>query len=344
MRRIVKGFDDSFISNGNKNEADDVNIDYIFLFLLEISNRYKKISKHSQQIISQIINKYNKGSKVNPITVVANDLNNDSYQRFTIWRGINCRFNKGPRENKFYDIEIKYYKKRILITFSEKILDKKMSILFRKAKDSREYLAQSKFIKMLINEFKENHHQIYMYTLVIIDKQLQKDNIHELDNEVQTTFCYEGIQDPHLKSKSILPFSSGKVFIRLSSPSIITTKLSNNMKNKIINAIYSSGLYHMRIEKKSYLSDIAFEKLRDYMESTLFQNQAATTQMKHSKLISILSIIASFSAFTSSLSLMSTYLGTLSYQGISISVLLGLFFFIITFISLIYIFQPRAYD
>jgi len=77
---------------------------------------------------------------------------------------------------------------------------------------------------------------------------------------------------------------------------IITSKLSQKTKAKLINLIYNTCLYPMRENEEEKPSDATFQKLRDEIEDTFFAHQSAMAQMQQQEKLIVISFATLFSA------------------------------------------------
>ncbi len=92
--------------------------------------------------------------------------------------------------------------------------------------------------------------------------------------------------------------------MRVSGPSIITTKMSSIMKAKLINLIYESALYKMReSERKNRYKRPCkrvfgenYEYLRNYIAQIFFSIESGSSQIEMTSSFQILSYISAFGA------------------------------------------------
>ncbi|MBU4077263.1 MAG: hypothetical protein KKI06_11275, partial [Euryarchaeota archaeon] len=135
-------------------------------------------------------------------------------------------------EKEKADIEVKYYKERIIIKVKTRCEGKDLNKLFKQAKSKREILLkndlvsltniQNKLRKLCIDDrCRKCIQTVYQYPLIVIEEEYHKLSVFDFDDEAITTFFYEIPDVGNMKRYAFLPFKYEKVLMRVSGPSII---------------------------------------------------------------------------------------------------------------------------
>jgi hypothetical protein len=152
---------------------------------------------------------------------------------------------------------------------------------------------------------------VYMYPLIEVDKEYQRAEFDSEDDAI-TTFFYE-IPDVGYNNRFLLifPYKYRKVLMRVSGPSVMTTKMSDIMRSKLINMLYESALYKMRESEResNYCTDCKkifgsnYEYLRKYIAEIFFSIESGSSGIETGSKFEILSFISAFGALASILAI-----------------------------------------
>jgi len=259
-------------------------IEYYFLFLIAEKNNagYDQVYEEAIEILKKYLSDWNL-------------IESGGYEEWTKWKRNDVKLDK-----EIFTAEIDYYKKRIFIKFNETVNSEDFRELFKRARETRKKIENSTLIKELKVKFsnKKCIKKLFLYPFIHMKKDFKPKDLETLSDETQTTFFYE-----ILDSTNRVFLFPKKALIRLSRPSIISTEISENTKNKLINSIYTSCLYRMREKNESMPSDDTFREIRNFIENIFYQNQASIAQIEESKFIKLLSIIGAISAMAGIFSL-----------------------------------------
>lgn len=143
---------------------------------------------------------------------------------------------------------------------------------------------------------------LYQYPLIEIEKDYKVADFN-LEDEAITTFFYE---IPHVGDINrffmIFPVKYKKVLMRVSGPSIMTTKMSDIMRAKLINLLYESALYKMRESERENCKECKkifgsnYEYLRKYIAEIFFSIESESSGIEMASSVQILSFIMAFGA------------------------------------------------
>ncbi len=146
-----------------------------------------------------------------------------------------------------------------------------------------------------------------MYPLIEVEKDYKLADF-DLEDEARTTFFYEipDVGDIN-RFLIIFPIKYRKVLMRVSGPSVMTTKMSDIMRSKLINMLYESALYKMReSERKTNYSKECkkvfgsnYEYLRKYIAEIFFSIESGSSGIESGSSFQILSFISAFGALAS---------------------------------------------
>jgi len=185
--------------------------------------------------------------------------------------------------------------------------------LFKQARKEREKLLDNELVNliniqdMLCNIRDEIGNEciksVYQYPLIEIEKLYTPTEI-DLEDEAITSFFYL-IPDVGASNRRFInfPVKYNAVLVRVSGPSIMTTKMSTIMRAKLINLLYESALYKMRVsERKSNLPckkiyGENYEYLRNYIAQTFFNIESESSGIETGPRFQVLSFPSAFGAF-----------------------------------------------
>ena len=286
---------------------------YYFLYLLEPTEPYReKFDK-----LSDIVRK-----KTDNLKKIFNlDINGEPPSNPEEW----CKLtgvielpkpdNNEDDEKEKADIEVKYYKERIIIKVKIKCEGEDLNKLFKQAKHKRKILLENDLVsltkiqnelsKLCIDDIGRKCIQsVYQYPLIEVEKDYELFDL-DLEDEAITTFFYE-IPDVGDTNRFLLifPVKYKKVLMRVSGPSVVTTKMSGIMRAKLINLLYESALYKMRESERkgNYCEECKnifgsdYEYLRKYIAEIFFSIESGTSGIESGSSFQILSFISAFGA------------------------------------------------
>ncbi len=204
--------------------------------------------------------------------------------------------------------EAKYYKERIILKVETECEGKDLNELFKQIKTKRRILLSNKMVNLnyaqdnlckLYNNNKACIRSVYLYPLITIEEDYDELYRSDFDDEAITTFFYEIPDVGNVIRCAFLPFGYKKVLMRVSGPSIITTKMSPIMKAKLINLIYESALYKMREYERNNryqpckeISGENYEYLRNYIAETFFTIESGISSIEMTSSLQMLSYIS----------------------------------------------------
>jgi hypothetical protein len=274
----------------------DVKVIFYYLFILDGKGKknYDAISKDARDVIKECYH---------PDQQSIEDNVHDKYCTFS--------FNQKPRINKngIFLNNIKHYKVRIIFTSEGILSGDNLSDIFAQIRSRLKEIEEEKVFKKYIDCLKLQPHisDVCQYPLVEILKDYSASDFKNLvkTDEAITTFCYE-VPD-YRKEKTagqkviqkLFSPMIGKVFVRLSRPSVIVTKMSDFMRMEVINIIYDTCLYDLRKNKRDKPDEITFKKMKDSLGQNLFNNEISTTNLEINRLLDILSYMMSLGAIAS---------------------------------------------
>lgn len=207
------------------------------------------------------------------------------------------------------DAEVKYYKERIILRVKAKFNTKDLNNLFKEAKNKRGDLLKNELVNLKniqkqLNDLCKCIQSAYLYILIEIEKEYKLTDF-DLEDEAVTTFFYE-IPDVGDINRifAIFPVKYKKVLMRVSGPSVMTTKMSGIMRAKLINLLYESALYKMRESEREsnyckeckYIFGSNYEYLRKYIAEIFFGIESGSSGIETGSSFQILSFISAFGA------------------------------------------------
>jgi hypothetical protein len=259
------------------------------------------------------------------------------------------------------EAKIKYYKERIILTINTNFDDKDIHILFKQAKIKRDTLLENDLVCLdgiqnkLCSLCKDSIQSVYLYPLIEIDKLYTPKDQEEFfsNDEAITTFYYEipDVGNMHY-ALPFFPSKYEKVLMRVSGPSIITTKICNIMRAKLINLIYESALYRMReCEKKNRNSPLCkqvlgddYEYLRNYIAQTFFSVESEASQIEMTSSLQILSYISAFGALAGIIAISYAMLYILPLPLEQLKTIAAIILFILTICMLLVVTKNKIFN
>lgn len=288
-------------------------VTYYFLYLLEPTEPYREkfgdlsnVVRNRTENLKRIFNLDIDGEQVS---------DPEKWCKLTGVIEIPNHDNNEDDEKEKADIEVKYYKERIIIKVKTRCEGKDLNKLFKQAKSKREILLkndlvsltniQNKLRKLCIDDRGRKCIQsVYQYPLIEVEKEYERLDF-DLEDEAITTFFYE-IPDVGDINRLFLifPVKYKKVLMRVSGPSVVTTKMSGIMRAKLINLLYESALYKMRESERkcNYCKECKnifgsnYEYLRKYIAAIFFSIESGSSGIETGSSFQILSFISAFGA------------------------------------------------
>lgn len=271
-----------------------VNVTYYFLYLLEATDSYREKFDEMSEIVrakTDNLKKIYRGFDGKPVD------NPEEWCKLT-----------GTIDGDI--AEVKYYKERIILKVKTKCKSKDLNELFKQAKIKRRGLLKNELVNLeniqrqlrdICNDYIKS---VYLYPLIEIERDYKVTDFN-LEDEAITTFFYE-IPDVGDINRffMIFPVKYKKVLMRVSGPSIMTTKMSDIMRAKLINLLYESALYKMRESEResNYCKECKkifgnnYEYLRNYIAEIFFSIESESSGIEMASSVQILSFIMAFGA------------------------------------------------
>ena len=190
---------------------------------------------------------------------------------------------------KSADLRTLFKESRILRSKVENFLENKDSILDLERR-AEEYIKKNPKIKSL---------EFYKYYLIEIEKDYRPKYVEQINKELRTTFFYE-IIDPY--PRTVIPHRNYGI-LRVSRPSIITTKMSKETISRLLQAIYHSCLHKMREKRIRKIDEEIFGDMRNFIEDIFYRKQAEASQIDERHFVSLLTIIAGMGSIAAVLGL-----------------------------------------
>jgi len=200
-----------------------------------------------------------------------------------------------------YSALIKHYKMRVIWEIEGKAEGIDLAELFSDARGKRK-----KFNKQL-EEFKKKFtdvslkyiNGVFDYLLIEVEKDYESNDFEDLKEEALTTFFYEVPDHWRGREKAIeqiRDFLRGSLFvpktiIRLSRPSVITSKMSSFLRAELINILYDVCLYPQRENDCEKITDKMYTTMKQYLGQVLFNAEMSITNAELTKSIHSLSIL-----------------------------------------------------
>ena len=267
-------------------------ITFYFLYLLEPTEEYReKYSELSKNVLKGT------GHIRKLFDLQDQEINNPEENNPEKW----CKLDTYICD---YKTEVKYYKERIILTIHTEFDTECLNELFKHAKNKRENFLENDLVRLdslqekICSQCEGCIRSVYLYPLIEIDKDYERTDF-DLNDEAITTFFYEIPDVGNTEKIFFFSYKYKNVLVRVSGPSIITTKLSPIMKAKLINLIYESALYKMReTERKNgyepckKISGENFEYLRNYIAQIFFSVESGASQIGMTSNFQLLSYIS----------------------------------------------------
>jgi len=249
---------------------------------------YNKISEEAREVIRSVF-----CDTFNFVPEPGSDASNHE-----IWYTLKGKIDKS-------DTVIRHYKMRIILEIEKQYCDDSLASLFLKARQERGELAEQQ-LGTLIESLrkKDSIDQIFKYPLIEVLKDYNPEYFKTFGLEPITTFFYE-VPDYRFKRslQKIIPIATPKTIIRLSRPSVITSKMSDFMRTEVINIIYDTCLYDQREKSRLGIDDNTFRRMKEYFGNILFNTETLITNVEITKSLHTLSLLMSLGALAAILAI-----------------------------------------
>jgi hypothetical protein len=278
---------------------DSVKVKFYFLFLIKGKDakgeekHYNEISEEARRTTKSVFPDFK------PVTY-RNAANHEE------WYILEGRFEATP-------VRLKHYKMRIILEIEESSTETTLDKIFAESRNKR---GKFKPLVAKITESFDSHKktelnficQVYNYLLVEVEQDYKPKDYESLKEEALTTFFYE-VPDSRrrgqkllqrLKSSLLGPFLIPKTIIRLSRPSVITSRMSTFMRAEVINILYDKALYELRSGKPSLtkerttdklqIDEDTFSNMKEYLGKVLFDTEMSSANTEISRSVNILSV------------------------------------------------------
>lgn len=200
-----------------------------------------------------------------------------------------------------YDTLIKHYKMRIIWEIKGKTEGRNLAELFSDAREKRKKFNEQleEFKKKFTDESLTYINGVFDYLLIEVGRDYTPKDFKDLEEEALTTFFYEVPDHRREREKTIERIGdllSGSLFIpktiiRLSRPSVITSKMSFFLRAEVINILYDVCLYPKREENCEKITDKMYTTMKQYLGQVLFNTEMSITNTELTKSIHGLSIL-----------------------------------------------------
>jgi hypothetical protein len=206
------------------------------------------------------------------------------------------------------NIKIKHFKVRIIIEVTRAYEDTDFVVLFKKAREGREIIKKDDLIKNILGITIPDHvKKIYSFPFIQIDKEYKSSDFDKLGDESITSFSYEVHDARRENILSLFFWRPKKTLLRISRPSIITTKMSNFMQAEIINIVHETCLTSLRKTDSTEPSEKIFQKMRKYIGTVLFEHEEIVAEAELARSVNTLSIIVIFGAIAGIIAIISIF-------------------------------------
>lgn len=212
-----------------------------------------------------------------------------------------------------YDTLIKHYKMRIIWEIKGETEGRDLAELFSDARGKR------KTFNKQLEEFKEKFtdvslkyiNGVFDCLLIEVEKDYESKDFEDLKEEALTTFFYEVPDHRRRREKAIERLGDllrgslfiPKTIIRLSRPSVITSKMSSFLRAEVINILYDVCLYPQREGDCEKITDKMFVNMKQYLGQVLFNTEMSITNVELTKSIHGLSILMATGAIAAILAI-----------------------------------------
>lgn len=285
-------------SSSKLKNSEKANFFFLFLIKEKISKSQKDyggISKEARQIIKSTFPRFKNVSG-----------NRKDHENWYMLQGQLCGYNA----------LIKHYKMRVIWEIEGKAEGRDLAELFSDARRKRK-----EFNKQL-EEFKKKFtdmslkciNGVFDYLLIEVEKDYGSNDFEDLKEEALTTFFYEVPDHRREREKTrerirdLLRGLRGSLFIpktiiRLSRPSVITSKMSSFLRAEVINILYDVCLYPQRQENCERITEEMFVTMKQYLGQVLFNAEMSITNVELTKSIHGLSILMATGAIAAILAI-----------------------------------------
>lgn len=215
-------------------------------------------------------------------------VNIDNHEAFAVWEG---HFESAGRR---FTVALRHFKVRIFVELATpEDQGGGRSIghgeIFEVARQVRSIVEGTDIVTRLIDILARaaGFQGLYSYFFVELPEyaspwlRVARRDPRRLEFELATSFFYE-VLDPEGRDWKGSP---RVLLIRLSHPSMVTTKMSSVTRMRLINLVYTSFLYSMRDRKKVQPDELAFKSLRMAVEGDFSDRQSDLAQERQQALL-----------------------------------------------------------
>jgi hypothetical protein len=270
-------------SSSKLKNSEKANFFFLFLIKEKISKSQKDyggISKEARQIIKSTFPRFKNVSG-----------SRKDHENWYILQGQLCGYNA----------LIKHYKMRVIWEIEGKAEGRDLAELFSDARGKRKEFNKQleEFKKKFTDVSLECINGVFDYLLIEVEKDYGSNDFEDLKEEALTTFFYEvpdhrrGREKTRERIRDLLRGSLfiPKTIIRLSRPSVITSKMSSFLKAEVINILYDVCLYPQRENDCEEITDEMYTTMKKYLGQVLFNAEMSITNVELTKSIHSLSIL-----------------------------------------------------
>lgn len=198
---------------------------------------------------------------------------------------------------------IKHYKMRIIWEIKRETEGSNLAELFSDARRKRKKFDDQ--LKTFKDKFKDEHleyiNDVFDYLLIEVEKDYESNDFKDLEEEALTTFFYEVPDRRRGREKTverIIDLLCGlcgslfipKTIIRLSRPSVTTSKMSSSLRAEVINILYDACLYPKRDKGCEEITEKMYTTMK-HLGQVLFNTEMSITNTELTKSIHALSIL-----------------------------------------------------
>ena len=274
------------LSSNMSKSSEEVNFNFLFLIKEKAgvtSKNYDRISEEARKIIISAFQDFK------PVSG-----NIDDHESWYKLEGELCGYNTF----------IKHFKMRVIWEIKGKAEGNDLAELFSYARGKRKVFDQQleEFKKRFQNTSLAYINGIFDYLLIEVEKDYEQKDFKYLEEEALTTFFYE-VPDHRRRRETIIKrvidllcglggnLFIPKTIIRLSRPSVITSKMSSFLRAEVTNILYDVCLYPRRKMGCEKITEKMYTTMKQYLGQVLFNTEMSTTNTELTKSIHALSIL-----------------------------------------------------